>query len=220
MRRPRSPRVAALLAGLGLLLAACANKHPTVAVSGEPRQPASPDRIPAVLEADQQQRFTTLLACAELAGLTTTLSGTGPMTLFAPTNDAFASAGISCKATDTPSAEAKTTLNRTLLQHILDYDVALTPPPDFDPAKPTRGFVLVGIGTVTLPSELTDNEFASLQINGSAKTVQRVNGPDVARILGDGVHAPNGYVYAIDKVIVPAPPDAVPPSTTLPKPYE
>jgi uncharacterized surface protein with fasciclin (FAS1) repeats len=176
--------------------------------------------MPALLEADPQERFTTLLACADLAGLTTALTGTGPLTLFAPTNAAFAAANISCKEGDTPSADAKKTLTRTLKQHLVDFDVALTPPAGYDASKPARGFVLVGLGTTTLASELTDTEFGRLQINGSAKTVQRVNGTDVAQITGDAMLAPNGYIHVIDKVIQPAPADAVPPSTTLPKPYE
>ena len=52
---------------------------------------ATPDAtgsIVAVLEADG--RFTTLLGALETANLTETLSGDGPFTLFAPTDEAFA----------------------------------------------------------------------------------------------------------------------------------
>ena len=37
-----------------------------------------------------QAQFSTLVAAVEAAGLTSTLQGTGPFTLFAPTNEAFA----------------------------------------------------------------------------------------------------------------------------------
>lgn len=48
--------------------------------------------IPDLLANDSDGRFTTLLAAVDAAGLSETLSGEGPFTVFAPTNDAFAAA--------------------------------------------------------------------------------------------------------------------------------
>lgn len=48
--------------------------------------------IPTLLTEDADGRFTTLLAAVEAAGLGEALSGEGPFTVFAPTNDAFAAA--------------------------------------------------------------------------------------------------------------------------------
>jgi uncharacterized surface protein with fasciclin (FAS1) repeats len=220
MRRPRSLRVAALSAGLGLVLIGCANPTRIVAVSGEPRQPASPARIPDVLEADPQERFTTLLTCIELAGLTATLDESGPLTLFAPTNSAFTAANIRCEEGATLDDAAKRTLTRTLSQHVVESDVLLTAPEGYDPAKHPRGLVIVGNGRTTLDTLLTDTTQSRVEINGAAKTVTRAGSTDAADIVGDEISAPNGYILAIDRVIVPAEPDAVPPPTTLPRPFE
>jgi uncharacterized surface protein with fasciclin (FAS1) repeats len=48
--------------------------------------------IPELLANDTNARFTTLLAAVEAAGLGEALSGEGPFTVLAPTNDAFAAA--------------------------------------------------------------------------------------------------------------------------------
>ena len=70
----------------------------------EPAAEPTPEATPVVAEAparptlgellaaDADGRFTTLLAAVDAAGLTDALNGEGPMTLLAPTNDAFAAA--------------------------------------------------------------------------------------------------------------------------------
>jgi uncharacterized surface protein with fasciclin (FAS1) repeats len=75
--------------------------------------------IPELLANDADGRFTTLLAAVEAAGLAETLSGEGPFTVLAPTNDAFAAAleflGISAEdlLSDTETLEA------VLLYHVI-----------------------------------------------------------------------------------------------------
>src|SRR3954452_1604458 len=61
----------------------------TIAFTGEPKPTDVPQNIPDVLEADKGQRFTILLDLIDKARLTETLSGPGPMTLFAPPDAAF-----------------------------------------------------------------------------------------------------------------------------------
>ncbi|HEX5661528.1 MAG TPA: fasciclin domain-containing protein [Polyangiales bacterium] len=64
--------------------------------SASPLDSATPDAardasLPSIVEiALADSRFTTLAAAVQRAGLVTTLTGPGPLTVFAPTNDAFA----------------------------------------------------------------------------------------------------------------------------------
>merc|ERR1712223_2148923 len=62
---------------------------------GAPRTAPSPPPLPTIaglVSTDPQYKdtFSTLLAAVSAAGLVETLSGDGPFTVFAPTNDAFA----------------------------------------------------------------------------------------------------------------------------------
>jgi len=220
MRRSLSIRFAALaLAGSGVLAACGGDAATVVAATGEPVGEATPARISAVLAADSGGRFTTLLACAEIAGLVSALEGTGPLTVFAPTNDAFKKAGVTCTVGEQASDAKKKLLTRTLLQHVVGADVATTAPAGFDPAKAPRGFVLVR-GTTKVDTLLADATGTSLTIDGNAGTVARTGatGP-AAKVLGQ-IQAPNGYIHAIDAVILPPDTDAVPPTTALPKPFD
>ena len=58
-----------------------------------------------------------LVSAVVQAELLETLQGTGPFTLFAPTDEAFAAAGIDLAALDTP--EGKATLTDILLYHVV-----------------------------------------------------------------------------------------------------
>ena len=96
-RRPARP-VWAVCVVLLLTLQACSNKNkpgPSVAYSGDPKPPAAAKRIPDVLDNDKDKRFTKLKELVDAAGLTDALSGTGPITLFAPTNEAFSKLNVS-----------------------------------------------------------------------------------------------------------------------------
>ena len=63
-----------------------------------------------------------LVAALAHAGLVATLQGTGPFTVFAPTDQAFADAGIILDDFDTPEENA--TLSNILLHHVLAGEVA------------------------------------------------------------------------------------------------
>jgi uncharacterized surface protein with fasciclin (FAS1) repeats len=75
--------------------------------------------IPQRLEADEQGRFTTLLAALQATGLDATLSGDAPYTLLAPTDTAFKTlAGFLGESLNDLLADTAT-LKRILLYHIL-----------------------------------------------------------------------------------------------------
>lgn len=209
----------ALVLALAAGAAACSGSKPTVAVSGQPRAEASPGNIASFLSADADERFTTLLACVQVAGAEAAVTGSGPVTLFAPTNDAFRKAGISCD----PEAEADpaetATLLRTLQQHVVDYDVRFTEPEGFDPKSPPRLLELVKSGTVTLDSILLDASGTQLVI-GADKTVKVKADSDKARIVDADLQAPNGIVQVIDTVLEPPAKGEFPPTTKAPQPFE
>jgi uncharacterized surface protein with fasciclin (FAS1) repeats len=78
---------------LALVLAACApaaTPEPTPEPTAEPTEEPMPEEQTIVDIAVADGRFTTLVAAFQAAELVETLSGDGPFTVFAPTDDAFA----------------------------------------------------------------------------------------------------------------------------------
>ncbi|HNJ98247.1 MAG TPA: fasciclin domain-containing protein [Ilumatobacteraceae bacterium] len=125
--------------------------------------------------------FTTLVAAVQAAGLVDTLSGEGPFTVFAPTDEAFAAALESLGLT----AE-ELLANKELLTAVLTYHVV--------PGKVLAADV-VG---------LNGQEVAT--VNGASITVT-VDGSSVmvndANVVATDVMASNGVIHVIDKVLLP-----------------
>ena len=122
--------------------------------------------------------FSTLLAAAEAAGLVETLSGEGPLTVFAPTDDAFAAL---------PEGTVETLLlpeNRDQLVAILTYHVV-------------PGAVMSG--------DLVDDMTATT-VQGGDITIDLDNGVMVndANVVAADIEASNGVIHVIDSVILPA----------------
>ena len=223
MRRTRPVNISArhlvALALLGATAAAgCSGSKPTVALSGDPRVDPAPASIPAFLAKDPDERFTTLLTCAGLVGAAPVIGGPGPVTLFAPTNEAFRKAGVSCAEGDELDAADAQALLRTLQQHVVDYDVRFTEPEGYDPAKPPRLVEIVDSGSVTLDSILLDAPGTELVINAD-KTVRTASSQTRAKIIDADLQAPNGIVQVIDMVLTPPAKPALPPTTAAPAPY-
>ena len=74
------------LAGAAVPLSAETMSEKTVNVGGAPMYPSKN----IIQNAVNSKDHTTLVAAVKAAGLVDTLSGPGPFTVFAPTNDAFA----------------------------------------------------------------------------------------------------------------------------------
>lgn len=120
--------------------------------------------------------FSTLVAAVQAAGLAETLSGDGPFTVFAPTNDAFAAlpAGL-LDALLLP--ENKDTLVKILTYHVV-------------PGEVTSDMVTAGdVATV-------EGQNVTITTDGGVK----VNG---ANVIATDVMASNGVIHVIDAVIVP-----------------
>ena len=119
--------------------------------------------------------FTTLIAAVEAAGLTETLSGEGPFTVFAPTDEAFAAlpAGTVEALLADPEALAK----------ILTYHV---------------------IAGQVLSTDLT-NMMEAATVNGATVMIMTEGGVMVndAKVTTADIMASNGVIHVIDKVIMP-----------------
>ncbi|MCX8211435.1 MAG: fasciclin domain-containing protein [Lewinella sp.] len=127
-------------------------------------------------------RFTTLVSALQRTGLDATLAGTGDFTVFAPTDDAFAAAGIDL------SAVSDTDLTNLLLYHVLGVSITAGEIGDGDTFASTAG--TYGPGDSAL-SMLINKTGSAVSINSDATVV-------VADIA-----ATNGIIHAIDKVLAP-----------------
>ncbi len=179
-------RTAAAAIAAALVLSACStDAEETVVDEPAPAAPAEPEAA-AEDEADElgtivdvaiaADGFETLVAAVVAAGLAETLSGEGPFTVFAPTDEAFAAL---------PEGLLEKLLleeNRDLLVQILTYHVVS--------------------GTV-LAADVTDGDVATVEgqnVTLDTTTGVTVNGANV--VLAD-VLASNGVIHAIDAVILP-----------------
>lgn len=130
-------------------------------------------------------KFTTLLKAIDAAGLTATLKNPGNLTVFAPTDAAFAAV---------PQATLDDLLkpeNRAKLQHILLYHVINAPVTSAD----TVGHAAADIPTV-VPGA---NPPLKLRVDGSAGAL-KIND---ANVVQADVKASNGTIQVIDKVLMP-----------------
>lgn len=180
--------VAAIATAAALTLAACGGSSSagdTAAPAASPTVEASPSAAtstPAaagtiVDVAAANPDFSTLVAAVKAADLVETLSGTGPFTVFAPTDEAFDAlpAGLLDKLL---LPENKETLTKILTYHVL-------------PAKVMAADVSAG--------EVATAEGSKVKIttDGGVKV-------DDATVTATDVGASNGVIHVIDKVLVPA----------------
>lgn len=130
-------------------------------------------------------RFSTLVAAVTAAGLSETLSGPGPFTVYAPVNDAFAAL---------PDGTVETLLkpeNRDQLTNVLLYHVD------------DRNLSAAGIPT---GSNYFKPVLASerLCISKSADGVMIADGTgEMANVIIADIQADNGVIHVIDKVLLP-----------------
>lgn len=181
------------LAGLGLTatLGACsagADSTSTTTnspIAGAPQSPmaespmTSQDSATATIDqvVANNSSFSTLNAALKAADLGTTLSGTGPYTVFAPTNEAFAALP--------PGTLDQLLLpeNKATLQQVLTYHVVA--------------------GAVT-SADITPGDVNTV---GGAPVSISTNGGEVtvgnAKVVEADITAGNGVIHAIDTVLLP-----------------
>jgi len=122
-------------------------------------------------------KFNTLLAAATAAGLVDTLKSPGPLTVFAPTDEAFAALPAGT-VEELLKPENKDKLTAVLTYHVVSGKVMSTDLSDGMKAKTVEG------------SELTIDLTDGAKVNDATVTTA-----DVA--------ADNGVIHIIDKVLIP-----------------
>jgi uncharacterized surface protein with fasciclin (FAS1) repeats len=131
--------------------------------------------IPQV--ADAAGSFTTLLAAAKAAGLSDTLGGEGPFTVFAPTDEAFAALGSTVQ--DLLKPENRERLKSILLYHVVPGRVFAAQAAELDEATTAGGQALD-----------IESERGKVTVGG-------------ATVVSADIDASNGVIHVIDKVLIP-----------------
>ena len=176
MKAKRSGVFAAIAVVMALTLSACgSDKEETMeAVAEETTEATTVGTIVDV--ASGAGNFGTLVAAVTAAELVETLSGEGPFTVFAPTDEAFAAlpAGV-VDALLLPE-------NKAVLVQILTYHV---------------------VSGKVMAADVTDSDVATVE--GQTVKLSTADGVTVngAKVVTADVAASNGVIHAIDAVILP-----------------
>lgn len=122
--------------------------------------------------------FSTLVAAVKAAGLAETLSGDGPFTIFAPTNEAFAKL---------PKGTVETLLkpeNKKQLQAILTYHVV--------------GGKVMAADVKTGKVKTVNGASIEIAVKDGGVTINK------AKVVKTDIAGKNGVIHVIDTVILPA----------------
>ena len=136
----------------------------------------TPNDIPRTAECSGVHN--SLVSSIVQAELLETLQGDGPFTVFAPTDQAFADAGIDLAALDNP--DGKQTLTDILLYHVV------------------AGAVPAANVTDCMSASTVNGNPLSFTVGGTVM----VNG---ATVTATDLAASNGIIHVIDKVLMPTP---------------
>lgn len=184
---------------LTLLLVACGAQEPApAAVPTEAPEPTEevavePTEAPATEEAPMEEEatgntivdiavadgnFETLVTAVTAAGLADTLSGEGPFTVFAPTDEVFAA--LPAGTLDELLADPEGSLSDVLLYHVVEGAVMAEDVVGLDSA------------TTLLGEEIT------ISVEGDTVLLN-----DTVQVVTTDIEASNGIIHVIDGVLIP-----------------
>ena len=144
-----------------------------VAVTAAPAQAQTKDIVDTAVGAGM---FNTLVTAVKAAGLVETLKGTGPFTVFAPTDDAFKKL---------PAGTVEGLLKDTAkLKEVLTYHVV-------------PGKVMAADVVKLKDAKTVQGGNVKIAVNGGTVSV------DGAKVIKADVAASNGVIHVIDTVIMP-----------------
>ncbi|MGH6706508.1 MAG: fasciclin domain-containing protein [Sphingomicrobium sp.] len=170
--------------GSGSAMAASADTVPMV--GGAPMYPTKNIVENAVNSADH----TTLVAAVKAAGLVETLSGPGPFTVFAPTNDAFAKL---------PAGTVETLVkpeNKAMLTSILTYHVV--------PGRVTAADLMAAIKAGGGSVKLTTVQGGTLTASMMGDMIMLVDAKGgMAHVTQANVLQSNGVIHVTESVSIP-----------------
>ena len=172
--KPRMFRVLAALFALSLLAASCGDDDPVESSTADDMAEDDMAESGTIVDvAVANGSFTILVAAVQAADLVDTLSGDGPFTVFAPTNAAFAAAGVDL--TDVAAVTA-----------VLQYHVIAT------------GAVYAGDLMATQSVSTLNGQAVSITKDANGVMINA----DASVVMAD-VQSSNGVVHVIDKVLMP-----------------
>ena len=173
MKALRRSAIAAVALAAALTLSACGSDDMDTAAESQTEQGTLGTIVDVAVGAGN---FGTLVAAVTAADLVETLSGEGPFTVFAPTDEAFAAlpAGV-LDALLLPE-------NKAVLAQILTYHV---------------------VSGKVMAADVTDSDVATVE--GQTVKLSTMGGVTVngAKVIQADVAADNGVIHAIDAVILP-----------------
>jgi uncharacterized surface protein with fasciclin (FAS1) repeats len=133
----------------------------------------------------------TLVAAVKAAGLVDTLSGTGPFTVFAPTDEAFAK--LPTGTVDTlVMPENKATLTKILTYHVVSGKIS---------AKDLKAWIIKVKGTY-VANTVEGGKLTFTEDMGKIKITDEKGGS--AWITTADVFQSNGVIHVIDTVLMPS----------------
>jgi uncharacterized surface protein with fasciclin (FAS1) repeats len=177
-----SIKAGALIILVGVILTCgCMQPAPQVTPTPTPTATATPVATPVmkniVETAVADGRFTTLVAAVQAAGLADTLSGTGPFTVFAPTDDAFKK--LPAGTVETLLKDPQGQLKQILLYHVVSGKVMAADVVKIDSVKTVEGQNV----TITTTTE-------GVKVND-------------AKVVITDIETKNGVIHVIDAVLIP-----------------
>jgi uncharacterized surface protein with fasciclin (FAS1) repeats len=162
-------------------------KEQTVTVGGSPMSPSKN----IIQNAVNSKDHTTLVAAVKAAGLVETLQGTGPFTVFAPTNAAFKK--LPAGTVDSLlKPEMKEKLTAVLTYHVLPGRLAIKDL--WDASIKAKGKVKM---------KTVEGEELTFEFKGQALTIWDAKG-NASRVTIQNVFQSNGVIHVVDTVLLPS----------------
>jgi uncharacterized surface protein with fasciclin (FAS1) repeats len=146
-----------------------------------------PPAATVVAIAQSDTSFKLLVQAVVKCGLASALSAPGSLTVFAPTNAAFRTAGFDSTAIANANAATVTALTNVLLYHVV----------------PVRAFSADLVEGLTSAPTLLSGKNLSFSVAGGAKVTGSGNSGTASNISKVNLVAKNGVVHVIDRVLLP-----------------
>jgi len=164
-----------MFVGLMCAIVGCQSKKPEAETPAPKETPKTPDIIDTAIQAGG---FTTLVNLINTAGLTETLKGPGPFTVFAPTDDAFAALPPGALNT-LVKPENLFDLKARLTYHVVSGNI-----------------MAADLANLVSATTLNGKELR-ITVQGGVPMVND------AKVVRTDIVAGNGIIHVIDKVLVP-----------------
>ena len=162
-------------------------KEQTVTVGGAPMYPSKN----IIQNAVNSKDHTTLVAAVKAAGLVDTLQGSGPFTVFAPTNAAFAK--LPAGTVDSPlKPQMKEKLVAVLTYHVLPGRLSVK-----DLWEPSNK------GGGKAKFKTVEGEELTVEFKGQVLTIRDSKG-NASKVTVQNVFQSNGVIHVIDNVLMPS----------------